>query len=135
MGLRRKTRANYRIKQHLVYSDTSIERFVRDVLDELQIQHQEGREILAYDGTMSWTFRPDILIPSKPLETIVEVLGPYHSTARQVRKTLWRSVAIARERRLILVPFEICTNRFRSYLKSELVKALISSERIVRILA
>ena len=134
----RGTRASYRIRQRLKLEDTSIERFVCKVIDEFGIRYHTnvyGRTITVSDGANQWELRPDIIIETRPSPIIIEVLGPYHYKGEiQPRKTEWRNRAIANSNyRVINVCYQLCKNEFRDYLKAELLKALVSDERIVEI--
>jgi len=136
MGRRTKTRKSYRLSQKMRYTDTRPEMAVRGMIAGMGFQFIPYHPIKITDNDgKSWNFSPDLWIPSH--DTIIEVDGPYHDTARQKRKTAWRdSLLTSIGLRIIHIDAELTKNaELLGYLNTALFKALWGSKKVVNIAA
>lgn len=119
-------------------TDTKPELFVLEVLKELGYTSFRNDEVHFLQDGKSYSFRPDFLLYFPNSSTylgaglsklVIEVLGPYHYTDIEIRKTCWRSNLLQQMGyRVILICWQLCIKQHREYLKQQLCALIPRSD-------
>jgi very-short-patch-repair endonuclease len=139
---RRKTRASYVIQKNLKASDTSLEKALDEIGEEMGLRLIPMLEINVKHEKVTYTYRPDRRIDETDI--ILEADGPYHETEIQRRKTQRRDQTLFNELgvRTLHIPGSLLvaegvgdSRKFWPYVKTKIKAFMESKESWGKILA